>query len=120
MTMRHIGHSQQEHETSHGSMSKSRWAVESPDAVLELNGRKFGSNDDGALMMCNLFCQEMGRHVHIDYCCPNSDGNCNAQDIQHIQARINPNPEKPKDWITHELFWKRSGNLSIITRFNPD
>ena len=73
MTTRHIGHSQQEHETSHGSMSKSRWAVESPDAVLELNGRKFRSNDDGALMMCNLFCQEMGRHVHINYYRPSDE-----------------------------------------------
>ena len=90
-------------------MSKSRWAVDDPDAVVELNGRKFGSNDDGAPMMCNLFCQEMGRHVHIDYCRADFDGICNGTDVQHILARLNPNPDRPKDWITHELFWRRSG-----------
>jgi hypothetical protein len=33
-------------------MSKTRWAVDGPDGeVLELNGRKFSSNDDGAPML---------------------------------------------------------------------
>ncbi|KAJ7252459.1 hypothetical protein C8J57DRAFT_1519796 [Mycena rebaudengoi] len=63
------GHPQQEHETSHGSMSKTTWAVDGDnDTVLELKGRKFASNDDGAPMMCSLVCQDIGRHVHIDYC----------------------------------------------------
>lgn len=47
-----VGHPQPEHETSHGSMSKTQWAVDGPDGtVLEVNGRKFASNDDGAPMM---------------------------------------------------------------------
>ncbi|KAF8967726.1 hypothetical protein BDZ97DRAFT_507114 [Flammula alnicola] len=104
------GHSQQEHETSHGSMSKSRWAVESPDAVLELNGRKFGSEDDGAPMMCNLVCQGMGRHVHVDYCRSGSAANCNGQDVQHINARINPNPAEPRIG-SHTTY---SGNALVL------
>jgi len=95
------GHSQQEHETSHGSMSKTRWAIEDPDAVVELNSRKFGSDDDGAPMMCNLVCQDMGRHAHIDYCRASAEGTCMGPDLQHIRARMNPNPDQPKDWITH-------------------
>jgi len=109
------GHSQQEHETSHGSMSKTRWAIEDADAVIELNGRKFGSDDDGAPMMCSLICQDMGRHVHIDNCRANSQGACNASDVQHIQTRINPNPDQPKDWITHDLFWRRSGENRALS-----
>jgi len=104
-----VGHSQQEHETSHGSMSKTRWAIEDPDAVVELNSRKFGSDDDGAPMMCNLVCQDMGRHAHIDYCRASAEGTCTGPDLQHIRARMNPNADQPKDWITHELFWRRSG-----------
>ncbi|KAK0489058.1 hypothetical protein IW261DRAFT_1602879 [Armillaria novae-zelandiae] len=50
-----LGHVQQEHETSHGSMSKTRWAVDGPAGTsLEINGHTFGSGDDGAPMMCNL------------------------------------------------------------------
>lgn len=92
-------------------MSKTRWAIEDPDVVVELNGRKFGCDDDGAPMMCNLFCQEMGRHVHIDYCRTDSQVVCNGSDVHHINARLNPHPDRPKDWITHELFWKRSGKF---------
>lgn len=56
------GHPQQEHETSHGSMSKTRWAIDGPEeATLEVNGRKFASNDDGAPMLCSLVCK--GNHT---------------------------------------------------------
>ncbi|KAG2040496.1 hypothetical protein BDR03DRAFT_948927 [Suillus americanus] len=58
-----LGHPQQEHETRHGSMSSSRWAVDGPDNTgLEVEGRRFSSNDEGAPMMCNLVCQTLGRH----------------------------------------------------------
>jgi hypothetical protein len=45
---------------------KTRWSIDGPeDASLEIEGRRFSSNDEGAPMMCNLVCQAMGRHVHI-------------------------------------------------------
>ncbi|KAF7356372.1 VWFA domain-containing protein [Mycena venus] len=113
------GHPQKEHETSHGSMSKTRWAVDGPDGTaLELNGRKFGSNDDGAPMMCNLVCQEMGRHAHLVYCRADDAAACGGKEIQHIKTRITPNPARAKDWITHSLFWKRSGFKDPYSR--PD
>lgn len=50
-----VGHTQKEHETSHGSMAKTRWAIDGPDGtVLELDGRKFGANDDGAPMLVRI------------------------------------------------------------------
>lgn len=88
-------------------MSKTRWTVEDPDAVIVVNGRNFASDDDGAPMMCNLFCQAMGRHIHIDYC--RAVDVCNGPDVEHVTGRLNPEPDRPKDWITHELFWRRSG-----------
>ncbi|KAH8114638.1 hypothetical protein DFH11DRAFT_1508680 [Phellopilus nigrolimitatus] len=106
------GHSQPMHSTSHGSMSRTRWAVDGPNGtVVELDGHKFGSSDDGAPMLCNLMCSNMGRHAHIDYCRESDPTACNAPDLEHIKGRIEPNPDKPKDWITHELYWRRLGNL---------
>ncbi|KAJ7117660.1 hypothetical protein C8R44DRAFT_791229 [Mycena epipterygia] len=113
------GHPQQEHETHHGSMSKTRWAVDGPDGtVLELNGRKFGSDDDGAPMMCNLVCQEMGRHVHVDYCRADDPAACDGPEVQHITTRLTPNPARAKDWISHSLFWRRTGFKDPYSR--PD
>ncbi|KAI0250888.1 hypothetical protein BJV78DRAFT_1154831 [Lactifluus subvellereus] len=91
------GHPQQEHETRHGSMSRTRWAIDGPDGTsLELEGRKFSSSDDGAPMLCNL----------------------------HIDEIMVPNPDQPKDWITHGLHWRRMGfkgngdNESVLFVFN--
>lgn len=105
-----IGHPQQEHETSHGSMSKTQWAIdESQGATVELDGRKFGSRDEGAPMLCSLFCRSMGRHVHVDYCRTDPTDKCEGPDHEHIAARLHPNPTRPKDWVSHELHWRRTG-----------
>ncbi len=106
-----LGHPQQEHETRHGSMSRTRWAIDGPDGTsLELEGRRFSSNDDGAPMLCNLVCTSMGRHVHINYC---RGDPCDNPEAQHINERMTPNPDQPKDWITHGLHWRRMGELVI-------
>jgi len=88
-------------------MSRTRWAIDGPDGTsLELEGRKFSSNDDGAPMLCNLVCTSMGRHVHIDYC---RGDPCDNTETEHIHERMVPNPDQPKDWITHGLHWRRMG-----------
>jgi len=106
-----VGHPQQEHETRHGSMSQTRWMVEgSDDAALEIEGRRFSTNDEGAPMMCNLVCAAMGRHVHIEDCRAENAAACSGNDeIQHIKARSRSATDPPKDFVTHHLFWKRSG-----------
>ncbi|KAL1684093.1 hypothetical protein EV122DRAFT_200466 [Schizophyllum commune] len=105
------GHPQQEHDTSHGSMSRTRWALDDEDGTIELDGRKFGANDDGAPMLCNLVCKEMGRHVHVDYCRAPADGACQGEGVLHIQNRMRPDPDASKDWISHKLFWRRTGDF---------
>ncbi|KAL4063347.1 hypothetical protein J3A83DRAFT_4404551 [Scleroderma citrinum] len=110
-----LGHPQQEHETRHGSMSRARWTIDDPDdtddtAALEVEGRRFSTNDEGTPMMCNLVCQSLGRHVHIDYCRSNDATTCiGNNEIQHIARRLLPDLDRPKDYVTHGLFWKRSG-----------
>ncbi|KIJ09825.1 hypothetical protein PAXINDRAFT_102165 [Paxillus involutus ATCC 200175] len=106
-----LGHAQQEHETRHGSMAKTRWSIDGPeDASLEIEGRRFSSNDEGAPMMCNLVCQAMGRHVHVSACRASDPAACEGDDqILHIRKRLHPNPDDPKDFVTHSLFWRRTG-----------
>jgi hypothetical protein len=48
----HPGHLQLEHETSHGSMSRTRWAISSDsNQGITVNGHKFGAEDEGAPML---------------------------------------------------------------------
>ena len=110
-SMGHIGHSQQEHETSHGNMSNVRWSVDALDEEgLEVQGRRFSTNDEGAPMMCSLVCRALGRHVHIDYCRAKTSDECRGNsEAQHITKKLRPDPDRPKDFLTHNLFWKRSG-----------
>jgi hypothetical protein len=92
-------------------MTQTSWGVEGVDEEdIELGSRTFSPNDDGASMMCNLVCLPMGRHVHIDYCISNGEP-CKSDDVRHINARITPNPDRPKDAITHSLYWRRMGTF---------
>ncbi|KAI9450269.1 hypothetical protein BJY52DRAFT_196728 [Lactarius psammicola] len=101
------GHLQREHETTHGTMSQTRWVIDGLDGTsIELDGRKFSSNDDDGPMLCNMVCKSMGRHVHVDIC--RGSGSHNSR-TQHINKRISPDPDQPKDWITHTLHWHRMG-----------
>jgi hypothetical protein len=96
-------------------MTQTRWEVERPDGTrLELGGRKFSSSDEEAPMTCNRVCTSMGRHVHISYCHAADGDPCDGADVQHIKERMTPNPNKPKDAITHALFWRRMGGLTLL------
>ena len=92
-------------------MSQTRWVVEGSDeTALEVEGRRFSTNDEGAPMMCNLVCAAMGRHVHIEDCRAENATACSGNDeIQHINPRSLPAASRHKDFVTHHLFWKRSG-----------
>ena len=104
------GHSQKEHETSHGSMSKTKWALDGDEHTrLEVDGHTFGANDSGAPMWCSTVCEAQGRHVHIDYCQTAGRSKCIGPDIRHLKTKIKPSPERAKDAISHSLFWKRTG-----------
>ncbi|CAE6509851.1 unnamed protein product [Rhizoctonia solani] len=107
-----LGHPQQQHETSHGSMVKTQWLLDGPAsrASYEFQEHKYGSGDQGSTVLCSLLCSQQGRHAHVDYCRSNSDaGACDGEEHQHMDPRVDPSPRLPKDWISHRLYWARSG-----------
>ena len=96
-------------------MTQTRWAVDGPDeTILKLDGHMYSSSDEGAPVLCNSVCSSMGRHVHIDYCRTEGVGRCDGAGVQHINDRIAPNPNKPKDAITHHLHWRRMGTSTTL------
>ncbi|KAG8918942.1 hypothetical protein FRC02_002026 [Tulasnella sp. 418] len=104
-----LNHPQREHETKHGSMQNTAWAVEgNADAVVEVQGRKYAARDSGTPHICSSVCSQLGRHAHIDYC-RTQTGVCKGDEFMHIRERMLPNPDRPKDWISHKLFWARIG-----------
>ena len=91
-------------------MTQTRWAVAGPDGTsLEIEGRRFSSNDEGASMLCQFVCKLMGRHVHIANCRSADGGPCYGTDVEHINEKLSPDPDKAKDSITHALYWRRMG-----------
>lgn len=90
-------------------MGRTAWTVEgNTDAVVEVNGRQFATQDDGAPQLCSSICRSLGRHAHIDYC-RNSNGQCQEAESEHIGVPMLPNPNRPKDWVSHKVFWTRTG-----------
>jgi hypothetical protein len=116
------GHRQQEHETMHGTMSQTGWAIDGSDDgsndgsdngsddgsdYTSVEGRKLSWND-GGVMLCHLACLSLGRHVHFDISRGSDSHNSEAQ---HVTERISPDPDDAKDSITHALRWRRTGRL---------
>ncbi|KIO19084.1 hypothetical protein M407DRAFT_44020, partial [Tulasnella calospora MUT 4182] len=107
-----LGHPQAEHDTAHGSMELTAWAVEgNADAVVEVQGRKFAAQETGAPQLCSSICRNLGRHAHIDYC-RSGKGECREAESEHITTRMLPNLDRPKDWISHREFWARADPYS--------
>ena len=87
-------------------MSRTRGAVYGPKgSSIEFGGHEFSSNNNDADVLCNLACASMGRHAHIDDC----RGDPHDPEAVHINEGIVPNLGQEKDWITHELYWRRMG-----------
>jgi len=70
--------------------------------------------------MCNLVCRDMGRHVHMDYCRTDPGDRCEGTEVEHVTTRITPHPNRPKDWISHSLCWRRSGFKDPYSRDDQD
>jgi len=96
-------------------MSNVRWSVDAPDEEgLEVGGRRFSTNDEGMPMLCSLVCKALGRHAHIDYCRAKTQAECRVNhEVEHITKKLRPDPDRLKDFVTHNIFWKRSGMLHL-------
>lgn len=102
-----VGHPQALHETSHGSMSHTQWVLDSPDGSVEVNGHRYGNNDEGAPLLCNLYCTSVGRHVHVAPCIDSAVRHY-GEGREHASA-IQSRTGDPLDWISHRLHWEKSG-----------
>ncbi|CAG8521350.1 2160_t:CDS:10, partial [Cetraspora pellucida] len=95
----HYCDAQSLHETKHGNMIKTEFTSE--DKEFEYRG----AGDQGTFVLCNL---EFGRHRHMDYCQDTSTCKPSANK-RHCDVSVEPHPERPKDYISHKLFWERTG-----------
>nr|CAG8522177.1 4868_t:CDS:10 [Entrophospora candida] len=107
------GHSQTLHETTHGNMVQTEFTggFTAENDEFEYKGHKLQIGDQGSFVLCNFYCKESGRHRHIDYC-QNVEACNNGQqghEVIHLDAPIKPNPDDKKDFVTHKLFWERTG-----------
>ena len=102
-----LGHDQEDHVTNHGSMERTQWFIDGDtDAFVSIDDRKYATGDSGGPMLCSMYCMARGRHVHVSDCRADDPNDCQDAELEHIHGH---NPLRPMDWISHRLFWKRSG-----------
>ncbi|KEP50719.1 von willebrand factor type A domain protein [Rhizoctonia solani 123E] len=109
-----LDHPQKFHSTNHGSMVETKWIVEpkkdaagkTVESGYKLESHKYGAGDEGAPMFCHMMCSKQGRHAHVDFCLDSTNHTTPA--CEHITARMQPEPEKSKDWISHATYWERT------------
>ncbi len=72
---------------------------------------------DGPLMVQT---KKVSRWEDDGYCRAKTPAECRLNnEVEHITKKLQPEPDRPKDFLTHNLFWKRSGKLNFDThRFN--
>lgn len=56
-----------------------------------------------------MLCSALGRHAHIDYCRTQPGDVCHGNGYEHVPTSILPHPDMAKDFISHELHWRRTG-----------
>lgn len=95
-------------------MKETQWVIEN-DEEARLEGRRYATGDSGITMRCSLVCAQLGRHSHLVRC-ENAPGTCqNNEELEHAAiGRLGEGETAECDWITHKLFWERSGMLSVI------
>ncbi|CAE7065773.1 unnamed protein product, partial [Rhizoctonia solani] len=104
-----LNHPQRLHSTNHGLMMRTKWTI-------ELKNRKYGTGDEGFPMFCQMVCSNQGRHAHVDFCL--DPYNHISPACEHITTRVQPEPDKPKDLISHATYWERAVHFYgfILTR----
>ncbi|CAI2193304.1 10729_t:CDS:2, partial [Funneliformis geosporum] len=65
---------------------------------------KLRIGDQRSFYLCNLFCKDIGKHHHIDY--SQNEENSDQGNDRH---KLKPDIFRKKDFISHELFWERTG-----------
>ena len=71
-----------------------------------------------------MVCRNVGRHIHIEFCrsATEEQDACKGAGLLHVHSEIAPNPERPKDFVSHSLYWARLGMCNFVsaTRSSSD
>ena len=94
-------------------MEQTKWFSEEETERVEVGGNKYGSGDFGAPVLCSLVCKSMGRHTHVVDCVAGEDGGCSGgSELEHIATTRKHVAKGSTDWVSHNLYWKKSGSWS--------
>ncbi|XP_075243180.1 uncharacterized protein LOC142337658 [Convolutriloba macropyga] len=99
------------HHVRHGNMRNCFFAANEDD--IQVGSHKYKVGEPAVAEMCHVFCKTLGRgHAHIVEC-NNLPGHCyyttREDGRRHETAKYHPNPEVPKDEMTHEAYWAMIG-----------
>ncbi|KAH3761863.1 Sterol 3-beta-glucosyltransferase [Pelomyxa schiedti] len=100
----------EQHAAAHGNMIKTQFVSSGKD--IDLDGRLYEAGEPGAAELCNLFCNKLGRHIHILPCTAEGNEPCSHTGeggIRHATTKYLPDPDNPKDELTHEGYWNAIG-----------
>jgi len=94
-------------------MEQTKWFLEEETEGVEVGGHKYGSGDSGAPMLCSLVCKSMGRHAHVADCVTGERDQCvGGSEVEHIATTRRHSVKGAMDWVSHNLYWKKSGSWS--------
>ena len=95
------------HKTSHGNMRHTFFV--SNQEQINIGDRKYVVGECGEAEMCNMFCKSQGQgHLHIVTCDSKEGQQCTHSKNdgrRHETIKYEPEPDIPKDELTHENFW---------------
>ena len=99
------------HHARHGNMRRCYFVADETD--IQVGSHKYKVGEPAVAEMCHIFCNSLGRgHVHVVKC-DSDTGNCvhNAKEDgrRHQTTKYYPNPDVPKDEMTHEAYWAMIG-----------
>ena len=92
-------------------MEQAEWFFDEENEGVEVGGHKYGSGDSGAPMLCSLVCTSLGRHAHVVDCIAGEHGQCaGGAEVEHIAVARRNDVKGAMDWVSHNLYWKKSGS----------
>ena len=100
------------HHARHGNMRKCFFIANEDD--IQVGSHKYKVGEPAVAEMCHIFCNSLGRgHVHIIECDNWDPRQCahsaEGDGRRHETTKYHPNPDIPKDEITHHAYWAWTG-----------
>ena len=100
------------HHAHHGNMRKCFFVANQDN--IEVGNHKYKVGEQAVAEMCHIFCNTLGRgHSHIVECDSEDPKSCmysaKEDGRRHETMRYQPNPDIPKDELTHDSYWASIG-----------